>query len=189
MGTTSVAAIDEALQTRDQLLALMCKNLHKAQNCMKKYADLNISEREFKVGDLVYLRLQPYRQLSMKQRHKMKLSPHYYGPFSITERIGAIAYRLDLPPTSMIHPVFHVSQLKQHLDCHVDPLPQLPPVDGTSVIRPELDVILARCMVKLADRAVSELLVKWHGQAADNATWERYAQLFHDFPHLVGKVF
>lgn len=63
LGTTKVAAVDETLHTREQMLVLLKENMHKAQNHMRKYADLNRSERKFTVGDWVYLRLQPYRQL------------------------------------------------------------------------------------------------------------------------------
>lgn len=93
-----VATVDEELRNRDQLLVLLRKNLHKAQNRMRKYVDMKRIEREFQVGDLAYLRLQPYWQILLRQRHNMKLSSRYYGPFPVTERIGVVAYRLDLPP-------------------------------------------------------------------------------------------
>lgn len=51
--TTVVAAVDDTLRSRDQILALLRENLQKAQSRMKKFADLKRTEREFKVGDLV----------------------------------------------------------------------------------------------------------------------------------------
>lgn len=98
LGTTVVATVDEELWNWDQLLGLFRENLHKAQNRMRKYTDMKRTEREFQVGDLVYLRLQPYWQILLRQRHNMKLSSRYYGPFPVTERIWVVAYRLDLPP-------------------------------------------------------------------------------------------
>lgn len=82
---------------------------------MKRYADLKRKDETFEVGEWVYLKLQPYRQMTMAQRQSLKLSPCYYGPFQVTQRIEEVAFRLELPPTSSIHPVFHISQLKRKL--------------------------------------------------------------------------
>ncbi|GJY61133.1 putative mitochondrial protein, partial [Tanacetum coccineum] len=68
-------------------------------------------DRIFEVGMWVYLKLQPHRQVTIRQGHQNKLSSKYFRPFMIIERVGAVAYKLELPPTSQIHPVFHVSQL------------------------------------------------------------------------------
>ena len=61
---------------------------------MKAYADKNHTEREFKVGDMVYLKLQPYIQSSLVHRSSNKLSFQFFGPFQILEKIGAVAYKL-----------------------------------------------------------------------------------------------
>ena len=61
---------------------------------------------------MVKVKLWPYKQNSLAQRLNHKLCRRYYGPFSITKRIGPIAYQLELPTNSQIYHVFHVSQLK-----------------------------------------------------------------------------
>ena len=79
---------------------------------MKRQADKGRSERVFSMGDMVFLKLQPYVQSSLVCRANNKLSFRFLGPFKILEKLGSVAYRLELPPPSSIHLVFHVSQLK-----------------------------------------------------------------------------
>jgi hypothetical protein len=82
----------------------------RAQYRMKRQADKDRSERVFDVDTMIYLKLQPYVQSSIFSRANQKLSFKYFGPFHI--RVGAVAYHLELPDNSAIHPVAHVSQLK-----------------------------------------------------------------------------
>jgi hypothetical protein len=79
---------------------------------MKRQADKGCSERVFAVGDHVYLKLQPYMQSSVAHYSNNKLSFKFFGQFRISARVGSVAYKLELPATALIHPVFHVSQLK-----------------------------------------------------------------------------
>jgi hypothetical protein len=84
-----------------------------AQNHMKQQAYQHRSERSFEVGDWVFLILQPYKQISLKQAKKdNKLSPKYYGPYKVLQKIGTMSCKLELPTSSQVHPVFHVSCLK-----------------------------------------------------------------------------
>lgn len=70
---------------------------------------------EFQVGDLVYLKLHPYRHKSLARSRNEKLSPRFYGPFEVLARVGSVAHRLRLPNSTAVHPVFHVSQLHKAL--------------------------------------------------------------------------
>lgn len=63
---------------------------------MKAYADTNRTEREFVVGDWVYLKLQLYRQTTVALRKNLKLSAKFYGPYEVLEKLGHVAYRLAL---------------------------------------------------------------------------------------------
>jgi hypothetical protein len=54
-------------------------------------------EHTFEVGDLVYLRLQPYRQASIKKNGTEKLKPHFYGPYRVKRKVEEVAYELELP--------------------------------------------------------------------------------------------
>ena len=81
---------------------------------MKQQEDQHRSERSFEVGDWVFLRLQPYKQVSLKKSKKdNKLSPKYYGPYKVLQKIVTMAYKLELPASSWVHLVFHVSCLKK----------------------------------------------------------------------------
>ena len=84
---------------------------------MKQQANQHCSERSFDVGDLVFLWLQPYKQMSLKQAKKdNKLSPKYYGPYKVLQKIGTMAYKLEIHASSQVHLVFYVSCLKKVID-------------------------------------------------------------------------
>jgi hypothetical protein len=129
-------------------------------------------ERTFEVGDLVYLRLQPYRQASIKRSGAEKLQPCFFGPYRISRRIGAMAYELELPPGSRIHNVFHVSCLKKAIGQHINPIEILPPMDeeGQLVLIPE--EILEVREKKLRKRSIKEYLIRWKDLPIEDATWE-----------------
>ena len=127
-----------------------------AQNRMKQHADQHRSERNFEVGDWIFLRLQPYKQISMKQKKQNnKLSPRYYGSYQIMHKIGSIAYKLELPPTTKIHPVFHVSCLKKIIGQNIPTQIVLIGLDeeGTIILEPEC--IVQTCTNKLRKKTLT----------------------------------
>lgn len=95
---------------------------------MKLQADKNRSERSFTVGEFVYLKLQPYVQASLAPRSHNKLCFKYFGPYKILEKIGSVAYKLELPAGSLVHPVFHISLLKAAVKSPNQVSPQLPEI-------------------------------------------------------------
>jgi hypothetical protein len=66
-------------------------------------------------GDLVFVRLQSYKQSYLKNYKKHKLDPKFYGPHKILKRIYQVAYTLDIPNKGKLHDSFHVSCLKKKL--------------------------------------------------------------------------
>lgn len=93
---------------------------------MKLKADRLRTERHFQVGDMVLLKLQPYAQNTVVSRPCPKLAFKFFGPYKILERVGAVAYRLELPAAAQVHPVFHVSQLKPYIPDYTPVFTTLP---------------------------------------------------------------
>lgn len=131
------------------------------------------------------LRLQPYKQKSLGFKGSWKLSPRFYGPFRVIQQVGTVAYKLELPPKAKMHHIFHVTCLKLKL--------------GNNITHYLLLIVKANCHLnqrllgrkrtkKLQTRAITEVLVQWHGSSPENATWESLYNLQLQFPHLVGKV-
>ena len=106
---------------------------------MKQQADQHRTEQEFEVEDWVFVRLQPYKQLSLKQQGRNKLAPKFYGPYQITRKISPVAYGVKFPNKSRIHNVFHVSNLKKLLGQHQSAHTILHTLDneGKLVLEPE----------------------------------------------------
>ena len=169
---SKVATVADHLQERERIEGLLKKNLEEAKNRMKVYADRRRTERAFEVGDWVYLRLQSYRQSSVEMRSSTKLSAKYFGPYQVIQRIGRVAYKLQLPNSSKIHPVFHVSLLKRKIGQKVVLVLQLPETNEKGHLRVEPMAVLDRRIVKKKNAAAVQWLVQWWGASPAEATWK-----------------
>ena len=107
---------------------------------MKQQEYQHRNGRSFDVGDWVFLRLKPYKQMSLKQAKKgNKLLPKYYGPHKVLQKIGTMPYKLELPPSSQVHPVFHVPSLKKVIGENIPVQTIFPELDegGKIILEPE----------------------------------------------------
>lgn len=145
---------------------------------MMFYVDQRRTDKSFEVGDWVYLKLKPYRQFSTKAIKDHILSKQYFGPFQIMEKIGPVAYKLELPPSSRIHPVFHISLLKKH---NGEILPSMTPSlpstfnDHHSIFKPK--EILGRRTVQNGPISTKQVLVQWEYSLPEEAMWEDLTDL------------
>jgi hypothetical protein len=117
--------IDEAEVTVHRIQ----ENLKATRSRQESYANKRCRPLEFEVGNHVYLRISPMKGVK-RFGMKEKLAPRYIGPFSILEKCGPVAYKLELPPSlEGVHDIFHVSQLKKCLKGPVDVvLPEVTPL-------------------------------------------------------------
>lgn len=180
--TCTVPDLDAWLQDRALMLRLLQQHLERVRARMKHQADKKRSDRVFQVGDFVYLKLQPYIQSSVAPRAHHKLLFKFYGPFKVLERVGASAYRLQLPEHSRIHPVLHVSQLKQALGPHCKVQSELPPVHAQFAVPVR---VLQRRFRQRGSVAVPQGLIHWSDQPESLATWEDLEELKQRFPRAL----
>lgn len=181
--------LNQFVQSRASMLAAIKVNLTLAKERMKHFADLKRSEREFNVGDWVFLKLHPYRQSSLAMRTNQKLAPRFYGPFQISSKIGQVAYRLNLPPQSLIHPTFHVSLLKKKVGQADVVEPTLPPVGTDGQLLRNPIAILDRKVFKKDNRMGIQVLLRWEGLNSDDATWEDWDKIKKQYPaHILEKL-
>jgi hypothetical protein len=145
------------------MTSLLRQQLIRAQQRMKKQAHKHRSGRSFAVGDMVFLKLQPYVQTSLAPRSSQKLAFMFFGPYLVLARVGAVAYKLDLPASSKIHNVVHVSQLKRHLPA-TQPVSDdlaLLCLDDFALLQPQ--EVLARRLIQRGSAVVPRVLVRWLG--------------------------
>lgn len=150
---------------------------------MVKEANKHRRPLVFEMGDMVYLKFRPYRQRSLFAISHAKLAPHYFGPFEVESRVGAVAYRLKLPEGTKVHPVFHVSLLKPAVG-QVEASKSLS--DGILATDPPFlpDAILQRRWIRRNGADVEQVLVRWKGLELEESSWEDVVVMMGRFPEF-----
>ena len=104
----------DLIKDTSEKVELIRKRLLTAQSRQKSYADRRRRLLEFEAGDHAFLKVMPKRGV-VRFGKEGKLSLRFIGPFEVLERVGAVAYRLALPPSlSGVYEVFHVSMLRKY---------------------------------------------------------------------------
>ncbi|KAF2311626.1 hypothetical protein GH714_025327 [Hevea brasiliensis] len=104
-GDSAVEAVYKQLRSRESAIALSKHHLQRAMSRMRQQVDKHRTNREFEIGDMVYLRLHPYVQHSLACG-ALKLQAKYNSPYRVIDKIGKAAYRLQLPFDALIYDVF-----------------------------------------------------------------------------------
>ncbi|XP_070012125.1 uncharacterized protein [Nicotiana sylvestris] len=156
-----------------------------AQSRQKSYADKIRRDLVFTIGDKVFLRVSPMKGV-MQFGKRGKLSPRFIGPYEILDRVGAVAYRLALPPKlSFIHPVFHVSMLRKCISDSSQVLesPAIP-LDEKLSYEEKSIAIVDRQVRKLRLKEILFVKVLWRNHTVEKATWEVEDAMRVKYPHL-----
>ncbi|GJW57045.1 putative reverse transcriptase domain-containing protein [Tanacetum coccineum] len=153
---------------------LMIRVCWQQSDRQKSYADKRRKPLEFSVGDYVFLKVSPWKGV-VRFGKKGKLAPRFVGPFEIIEKVGLMAYWLDLPEElNGVHDTFHVSNLKK---CLVDPTLQVPldeiRVDAKLNFVEEHVEILEREFKNLKRSRIAIVKVRWNSKRGPEFTWER----------------
>ena len=140
---------------------------------------------EFQVGDRVMLKVSPWKGV-IRFGKRGKLNPRYVGPFKILERIGPVAYKLELPPElSRVHPTFHVSNLKKCLtdETAVIPLDEIEVDEQLHFFEKPVE-IMDREVKRLKKSRIPLVKVRWNSKRGPEYTWEREDEFKRKYPNL-----
>ena len=102
------------------------------------------------------------------------------------DRVGEVAYKLELPASSLLHPVFHVTALKKKIGEPEQVVEDLPNFDeeGNMMLKPK-EALRYRQRKKGKDgKGAWQVLVHWQGLPVEEATWEEYEEMKTNFPNL-----
>ncbi|KAK6164056.1 hypothetical protein DH2020_000920 [Rehmannia glutinosa] len=180
--TPKVDLVQEAMEK----VKLIKERIRIAQSRQKCYADKRRKYLEFEVGDEVFLRLLPWKGL-INPKKGGKLSPRYVGPYKILQRIGKLAYRLELPAQyAGMYDVFHVLRLMKY---RPDPehiitrdTPSL--MENLSYTKKPIRIINQQ-IHQLRKREIPMVKVVWQNHNRDkDATWEMEEDVRNQYPGL-----
>ncbi|KAK9121297.1 hypothetical protein Syun_018914 [Stephania yunnanensis] len=152
--TTAIADLEDQLRLRNTVLDELKFHLTRAQSKMKLAANGNYRDTKFQVGDRVYLKLRPYCQQSLARRMNEKMSPRFFCPFSVIDKLRKAVGAAN----------------------RVQPLPTTLSADSEWVVEPAAVLGVRRT------GATREVLVKWKDLPMFEAMWEPIEMIKTQFP-------
>ena len=175
----------DLIQETKEKVKMIRERLKVATNRQKSYADMNRKEVHYEIGEKVFLKVSPWKKV-MRFGRKGKLSPRFIGPYEVIEKVGAVAYRLALPPKlEKIHNVFHVSMLRRYRS---DPshVVSSETIELRSYLTNEEEPveILSQEVKEFWNKRIPLVKVLWRNHKTENATWESEEVMRHQYPQL-----
>jgi hypothetical protein len=169
--TSTMPAAEKQIEQVNANLEDLRSTLQHSQETYTAYANKERQPHTFKVGDLVFLNRKNIRTT----RPTKKLDHKFFGPYRIIQQINDVAFKLKLPKTLKIHPVFHVSLFKPKDPDTILP-PTQPPPDPISIddhTEYEVEAILDSRKFRNTVR----YYIHWKGYDEQERSWEPYDQL------------
>ncbi|GJU11121.1 putative reverse transcriptase domain-containing protein [Tanacetum coccineum] len=171
-------------ETTEKIVQIKSR-IQAARDRQKSYVDVRRKPLEFPIGDKVMLKVSPWKGV-IRFGKRGKLNPRYIGHFKIIDKVGTVAYRLELPEQlSRVHSTFHVSNLKK---CMVDeplaiPLDEIQIDDKLHFIEEPVE-IMDREVKRLKQSHILIVKVRWNSRRGPEFTWEREDQMQKKYPQL-----
>ncbi|KAJ0614913.1 putative nucleotidyltransferase, Ribonuclease H [Helianthus annuus] len=184
VGDSQITGPEFVLEASESIVQIR-NRMAAARDRQKSYADKRSKPLEFEVNDRVMLKVSPWKGV-VRFGKRGKLNPRYVGPFKILERIGKVAYRLELPAElGNVHDVFHVSQLKKCLvdETLVVPFQELKIDDKLQFVEEPIEIMDREVKVRKHSR-IPIVRVRWNSRRGPEFTWEREDQMKLKYPHL-----
>ncbi|GJR93750.1 putative reverse transcriptase domain-containing protein [Tanacetum coccineum] len=175
-------------ETTEKIVQIKSR-IQAARDRQKSYANIRRKPMVFQVGDKVMLKVSPWKGV-VRFGKRGKLNPRYVGPFKVIERVGTVAYKLELPQQlSRVHNTFHVSNLKKCLsdESLVIPLEELRVDDKLHFVEEPVEV-MDREIKQLKRSRIPIIKVRWNSKRGPEFTWEREDQFKQKYPHLFTKT-